>query len=78
MPDNDFPMEPETKPGTIGKKRSQRLHALITQNGKKTGFTEEKLKELMARMELEHLSDLPVQLHDQMEGYCNGTDTRWK
>lgn len=66
------------KPGTIGIKRAQRLHILITQNHKASGFTEERLKALMVEMKLEHLRDLPVDYHTVIEGYCNGTDTRWK
>jgi len=47
-----------TKPGTAGLKRGQRLHTLITQNHKNTGFTEDHLKKYLATQRLEHARDL--------------------
>ena len=37
-----------TKPGTIGRKKAQRLYAIANQNKKTTGFTEEKIKEVLS------------------------------
>lgn len=65
------PVEP-TKEGTIGLKRAQRLHVLITQNHKKTGFTEEVLKAMMEQVTLEHLRELPVQMYPTFEAYALG------
>ena len=48
-----------TKPGTAGVKRAQRLHALITQNGKNTGFTENHLEKYLSSLGLQHARDLP-------------------
>jgi len=63
-----------TKPGTIGKKRSQRLYAIATQNKKATGFTEENIKKVLAALPipLEHLSDLEVGMYETMEKFCTG------
>jgi phage recombination protein Bet len=68
------------KAGTIGKNRAQRLHALITQNHKKTGFTEEELKKALAKLPrpLEHLSDLPTAMHDAFEAFATGADVSWR
>jgi phage recombination protein Bet len=47
-----------TRPGTAGMKRAQRLHTLITQNSKNTGFSEDHLKKYLATQRLEHARDL--------------------
>ena len=52
------PAAEATKPGTAGLKRGQRLHTLITQNHKNTGFTEDHLKKYLATQRLEHARDL--------------------
>lgn len=49
-----------TKPGTAGLKRAQRLHTLITQNSRNTGFTEDHLKRYLATQRIEHARDLIV------------------
>ena len=46
------------KPGTAGMKRAKRLHTLVTQNHKNTGFTEDLLKKYLATQRLEHARDL--------------------
>lgn len=51
--------ETADKPGTAGFKRAQRLHTLITQNSKNTGFTEDHLKRYLAKGQLTHARDLP-------------------
>ena len=63
-----------TKPGTIGKKRAQRLYSIANQNRKTTGFTEEKIKEVLAALPipLEHLSDLEVGMYEDLEKMCTG------
>ena len=70
-----------TKPGTIGKKRAQRLYAIANQNVKTTGFTEEKIKAVLAayypgRAEY-HLSELEVNKYEEFEKFCTGEDTEW-
>lgn len=60
------------KEGTIGIRRAQRIHALITSNHKRTGFTEDVLKGLMAQIPLEHLRDLPEDMHAVVEAYALG------
>jgi hypothetical protein len=59
------------KPGTAGLKRGQRLHTLITQNHKNTGFTEELLKKYLATQRIEHARDLacPPKGHDAFNAY---------
>lgn len=53
--------EPEaTKPGTAGMARAKRLHTLITQNSRNTGFTEDHLKRYLATQRIEHARDLVV------------------
>jgi phage recombination protein Bet len=52
------PATEATKPGTAGLKRAQRLHTLISQNHKNTGFTEDLLKKYLATQRLEHARDL--------------------
>ena len=47
-----------TKPGTAGLKRAQRLHTLISQNSRNTGFTEAHLKKYLSMQNLEHARDL--------------------
>ncbi len=47
-----------TKPGTAGLKRAQRLHTLITQNWRNTGFTEDHLARYMKQCRVEHARDL--------------------
>ena len=47
-----------TKPGTAGLKRAQRLHTLITQNWKNTGFDEKKLEKYLATQRIEHAREL--------------------
>jgi hypothetical protein len=60
-----------TKPGTAGMKRAQRLHTLISQNHKNTGFTEDHLKKYLATQRLEHARDLacPPKGHDAFNAY---------
>jgi phage recombination protein Bet len=60
-----------TKPGTAGLRRGQRLHTLITQNHKNTGFTEDHLKKYLATQRLEHARDLacPPKGHDAFNAY---------
>ena len=60
-----------TKPGTAGLKRAQRLHTLITQNSRNTGFTEDHLKKYLATQRLEHARDLacPPKGHDAFNAY---------
>lgn len=68
-----------TKPGTIGKKRAQRLYSICTQNRKNTGFGEEELKKVLASLPhpLEHLSDLEIGLYEEFEKMATG-ETDWK
>ena len=47
-----------TKPGTAGDGRATRLHMLIRQNSKNTGFTEDHLKKYKAMQGVEHTKDL--------------------
>ena len=63
-----------TKPGTIGRKKAQRLYAIANQNKKTTGFTEEKIKEVLAALPvpLEHLSDLDTGMYEDFEKMCTG------
>lgn len=75
---------PAHDPAVIGIKRAQRLHVLITQNHKKTGFTEEQLKVIQGKIgtelgiDLTHLRDLPVAMYETLEKYCTGEMTDWK
>ena len=52
-------------------KRAQRLHTLISQNHKNTGFTEDHLKKYLATQRLEHARDLacPPKGHDAFNAY---------
>lgn len=62
-------------PKTIGKGRAQRLYAIMTQNAKTTGLTEEILKEkILSKLPkpLEHLSDLDFGMKDQFEKIMTG------
>ena len=64
-----------TKPGTIGKKRAQRIYTLCTQNKKVNGGLDEKqIKRILAQWEpaLEHLSDLPVDDYQLFEQWSTG------
>ena len=54
------PTTEATKPGTAGMARAKRLHTLITQNWKNTGFDEAKLKQYLATQRIEHARDLIV------------------
>lgn len=74
---SDVPSPEPKKEGTIGIKKAQRIHALITSNHKRTGFTEDVLKGLMAQMELTHLRDLPEVMHVAVEAYALG-DMDWR
>lgn len=47
------------KPGTAGFARGQRLHIIINQNAKNTGFGEPELKRFLNMLHLEHARDLP-------------------
>jgi hypothetical protein len=67
-----------TKPGTIGKKRAQRLYSIASQNKKTTGFTEENIKKILAALYPAwteyHLSDLEVGKYEWMEKLCTGEE----
>jgi hypothetical protein len=72
-----------TKPGTIGKKRAQRLYAIAHQNLKTNGgLTEEKIRAVLAafypdgRAEY-HLSDLEIGKYEEFEKFCTGEDRDW-
>ena len=69
------------KPGVIGKKRAQRLYAIANQNVKTTGFTEEKIKAVLAAyypgLAEYHLSDLEIGKYEEFEKFCTGEDTEW-
>lgn len=72
--------EEDRKPGTIGLKRAQHLHITITQNHKKTGFTEAELKKVLQNLDppIEHLRDLPEALEAGIKSYCTGSSEAWK
>jgi hypothetical protein len=69
---------PAAKAGTIGKGRAQRLYAIATQNVKKTGFTEENIKKVLAAMypglAEYHLSDLEKSKYEWFEKLCTGEE----
>jgi hypothetical protein len=69
---------PAAKAGTIGKGRAQRLYAIATQNVKKTGFTEENIKKVLATMypglAEYHLSDLEKPKYEWFEKLCTGEE----
>lgn len=63
--------------GTIGVKAAQRLYSLMTQNGKKTGLTEELFKEhILSKLPvpLEHLRDLDLGMKGVIERLMTGED----
>lgn len=65
------------KPGTIGKKRAQRLYTLCTQNkATNFGFNETEIKKILASLPvpLEHLTDLETSMHDQFEAWAMGKE----
>lgn len=64
--------------GVIGVSRAQRIHALITQQHKRTGYTEKHLKMMLDEMGLEHLRDLPKASHSFIEKCATGEDVSWK
>ena len=68
-----------TKPGTIGRRRAQRLYSIASQNKKTTGFTEENIKKVLAAMypdrAEQHLSDLEVGKYEWMEKLCTGEES---
>jgi hypothetical protein len=68
-----------TKPGTIGKKRAMRLYSIASQNKKKTGFTEDNIKKVLAALypawTEHHLSDLEVGRYDWFEKLCTGEES---
>ncbi len=65
---------PSAKPGSIGKKRAQRLYAIANQNVKTTGFNEDNIKKVLSALPqpLEHLSDLEVAMCETFEKLCTG------
>lgn len=65
----------EKRPGTIGKKRAQRIYTLCTINkAKNNGLDEKIIKRILAQWEpaLEHLSDLPVDDYETFEKWAAG------
>ena len=68
------------KPGAIGKGRAQRLYAIAGQNAKKTGFTEENIKKVLAALypgQAEyHLSELEKGKYEWFEKLCTGEE-KW-
>lgn len=67
-----------TKPGTIGKKKAQRIYAIANQNVKTTGFTEENIKKILAALypdrTEQHLSELENGKYEWMEKLCTGEE----
>ena len=67
-----------TKPGTIGKKKAQRLYAIANQNVKTTGFTEENIKKILAALypdrAEQHLSELENIKYEWFEKLCTGEE----
>jgi len=63
----------------IGTGRAQRLYALINQNKKTTGFSEDAIKKIIAQppLSLEHLTDLPMEMYPQFEKLATG-ETDWR
>ena len=74
---SDLPPVNPTTPGTIGSKKAQRIHILIRENEKKTGFTEAVLKAFKANMELETLNDLPEDLYEELKRWVRG-EVDWR
>ena len=67
----------DKKPGTIGRKRAQRLYALINTNkASNYGLDEGELKKMLQSLPIpiEHLSDLEVGMMEQFEKYCTGAE----
>jgi hypothetical protein len=63
---------------TIGLNRARRLYTLRGQNAKTTGMTEDDIKALLKRLNVEHLRDLDVKHHELFEKFCTGEDMGWK
>lgn len=76
-PASSLPEGSGKKEGTIGIARAKRLYAIVSQNCKRTGYTQEVLKQNLAEHQLEHLRDLPVQHYEHFEKLANGT-APWK
>jgi phage recombination protein Bet len=69
---------PAAKAGSIGKGRAQRLYAIAGQNAKKTGFTEENIKKVLAALypdrAEQHLSELEKGRYEWFEKLCTGEE----
>jgi len=66
-----------TKPGTIGKRRAQRLYTIAGKHkAENNNFTEAEMKRILGEMHtgLEHMSDLPTADHDKFEKWANGEE----
>lgn len=70
------PAAETAKPGTIGIKRGKRLHAIITQSHKNTGFTEDECHKIMSALPvpIEHFRDIEMGMYAQFEKWANGEE----
>lgn len=68
-----------TKPGTVGLKRAKRLHTLISQNHKTTGFTEAECYKMLSALPnaLQHMRDIEIDMYPTFERYATGEED-WK